>query len=151
MESTYKPVTESDIDTILAMMIDFYAIDSYPMDNRHSRKLLGEFIANENLGKAWLIEWENITIGYVILTYVFSFEYGGTIVFLDELYVAEKARSKGIGKQTMGFIQSESRKLNVKLIYLEVETHNEKAQQLYLNSGFETHRRKLLSYKINQN
>ena len=129
MEATYKPATESDIDNILGMMIEFYAIDGYPMDNRHSRKLFGEFIANENLGKAWLIEWENITIGYVILTYVFSFEYGGTIAFLDELYISEKARGKGIGKQTIGFIQSESRKSNVKLIYLEVETHNEKAQQ----------------------
>ena len=116
MEATYKPITESDIDNIVLMMEEFYAIDNYPMDAAYSKKLFREFIANENLGKAWLIQWENINIGYVILTYVFSFEYGGTIAFLDELYVTEKVRGKGIGKQTLGFIQSESRKLMIKLI-----------------------------------
>ncbi len=151
MEATYRPVTESDIDSIVAMMEEFYMIDRYPIDSDYSKKLFLEFIANENLGKAWLIQSENTIVGYVILTFVFSFEYGGTIAFLDELYIKEKKRGKGLGKQTIGFIQSESRKMQLKLLYLEVETHNEKAQQLYLSAGFESHRRKLLSYKINQN
>ncbi|MBN8640491.1 MAG: GNAT family N-acetyltransferase [Flavobacteriales bacterium] len=129
-------------------MSDFYAIDNYPIDIEVSKKLFQEFIHNENLGKAWLILEDEEIVGYVILTFVFSFEYGGTIAFIDELYLKESARGKGIGNKTIEFIKSESTKLSLKLLYLEVENHNEKAQKLYLAHDFAIHNRKLLKYKI---
>jgi ribosomal protein S18 acetylase RimI-like enzyme len=88
-------------------------------------------------------------VGYAIITFVFSFEYQGKIAFLDELYVSEKSRGKGIGSQTVAFIVAEGKKLSLKLIYLEIEKHNQNAQKLYIASGFELHNRKLMAYKIN--
>nr|WP_315206568.1 GNAT family N-acetyltransferase [uncultured Flavobacterium sp.] len=144
----FKPLTIADIETIVNMMQEFYAIDNYPIDIEVSKALFEEFIKHENLGKSWLIVSDNELIGYIILTFVFSFEYQGRIAFLDELYLTEKARGKGIGGKTLEFIQSESHKLSLKLIYLEVEMHNEKAQKLYLTHGFELHNRKLMKYRI---
>lgn len=144
----FKILTLSDIETVVSMMQEFYAIYNYPIDIDVSRALFQEFISNENLGKAWLIVSDNEIIGYTILTFVFSFEYQGRIAFLDELYVTEKARGKGIGKEAIAFITTESRKLSLKLIYLEVEPHNEQAQKLYLTNGFESHNRLLMKYKI---
>ena len=134
------------------MMQNFYAIDNYPIDIEVSKQLFKEFVSNENLGKAFLICHSNEgriseIIGYVILTFIFSFEYSGKIAFLDELYISENFRGKGIGKQTIDFIKQEATQLNVKLIYLEVENHNVNAQKLYLANDFETHNRKLLKYK----
>ena len=134
------------------MMQDFYAIDNYPIDIEVSKQLFKEFISNENLGKAFLIcqsDEGRISeiIGYVILTFIFSFEYSGKIAFLDELYISENFRGKGIGKQAIDFIKQEATQLNVKLIYLEVENHNVNAQKLYLANDFETHNRNLLKYK----
>ncbi len=129
------------------MMQDFYTIDNYPIDIEISAKLFKEFISNENLGKSWLIFSENEIVGYVILTFSFSFEYKGKIAFLDELYIKENFRGKGIGKLTIDFIKQQAIQLNVKLIYLEVENHNVKAQKLYLANEFEMHNRKLLKYK----
>lgn len=130
------------------MMQDFYAIDNYPFDVEVSKKLFQEFITNEHLGKAWLIYSENNLVGYVILTFVFSFEYGGKIAFLDEIYIKEIARGKGIGNTTIQFIKEQAKQLNVKLLYLEVENHNENAQKLYLANEFEVHNRKLLKFKF---
>lgn len=144
----FKPITTADIETVVSMMEEFYAIDNYPISVDVSKALFQEFISNENLGKAWLISSENEIVGYIILTFVFSFEYKGRIAFLDELYVTEKARGKGIGKEAITFIKTESHKLSLKLIYLEVEPHNKKAQKLYLANGFESHKRQLMQYKI---
>ena len=149
MQATYKSITKSDIEVMVSMMQKFYAIDNYPMNSELSKKLLAEFIADEKLGKAWLISTENGIAGYVILTFVFSFEYGGTIAFLDELFLMEEARGKGIGKQAIDFIQQEAKKSGLKLIYLEVEPRNEKAKRLYISSDFEMHNRKFMKYKIN--
>ena len=145
--ATYKSASFDDIDLLVQMMQDFYAIDGYPINIDQSKKLFSTFISNENLGKAWLIESENQTVGYLILTFIFSFEYGGTIGFVDELYLSEQARGKGIGKQTIAFAQAEAAKLSLKLLYLEVEPHNATAQKLYLAAGFSEHKRQLMRFK----
>ena len=137
-----------NINNITQLMSDFYAIDNYPFDGERSKKLFHQFLENENLGKAWLIHDDDELIGYVILTFVFSFEYGGKIAFIDELYLQETARGKGIGTKTIAFIKLESTKLSLKLLYLEVENHNEKAQKLYLAQDFAVHNRKLMKYKV---
>ncbi|MEM8521943.1 GNAT family N-acetyltransferase [Flavobacterium sp. PL12] len=144
----FKPLVVSEIETIVNMMEQFYAIDNYPIDTEISKRLFQEFISDEKLGKAWLIFSDNEVVGYVILAFIFSFEYQGTIAFLDELYLSEKARGKGIGSQTVAFVLEESKKLSLKLIYLEIENHNQNAQKLYIASGFEMHNRKLMAHKI---
>ncbi|MFY7738991.1 MAG: GNAT family N-acetyltransferase [Flavobacterium sp.] len=144
----FKTLETSQIEAITTMMQDFYAIDNYPIDIAISKKLFQEFISNEHLGKTWLIYSEDELVGYVILTFVFSFEYKGRIAFLDELYIKKIARGKGIGNTTIQFIKEQAKQLNVKLLYLEVENHNENAQKLYLANDFEVHNRKLLKFKF---
>ena len=143
----FKPLIISDIETIVLMMQEFYAIDNYPIDVDVSKTLLTQFISNKNLGKAWLIIFNDEIVGYAIITFIFSFEYQGKIAFVDELYVTEKARGKGIGSKAIEFIKVQSHKLSLKLIYLEVESHNKKAQNLYIANGFEMHNRKLMRLK----
>jgi len=145
---TFKTLDTSQIETITQMMQDFYAIDNYPIDVEVSKKLFQEFITNEHLGRAWLIFSEEELVGYVILTFVFSFEYQGRIAFIDEIYLKKSARGKGIGAKTLQFIKEQIPKLSLKLLYLEVEHHNENAQKLYLAYDFEVHNRKLLKYKL---
>lgn len=144
----FKPSVLADVETIVPMMQEFYAIDNYPINIEVSKALLQEFISSENLGQSWLILSDAEIVGYIILTFIFSFEYQGKIAFLDELYLTKKMRGKGLGTKALEFIQSESQKLSLKLIYLEVEQHNEKAQKLYFASRFELHTRKLMKYKI---
>jgi ribosomal protein S18 acetylase RimI-like enzyme len=146
--TTFKPLEISDISIITQMMQDFYAIDNYPMDIEVAKTLFQEFITHEHLGKSWLIYSENEIVGYIILTFIFSFEYGGKIAFVDELFIKETARGKGFGKEAIQFIQREVPKLSLKLLYLEVEPHNENAQKLYLAHDFELHNRKLMKYKV---
>ncbi len=146
--TTFQPLNSSSIETIVQMMQDFYAIDNYPINVELSKKLFKEFIADAKLGKSWIIYSDQKVAGYVILTYIFSFEYQGQIAFLDELYIKESFRGNGIGKQTLDFIKQKNLLSNVKLIYLEVENHNENAQKLYLANDFVVHHRKLLKFKV---
>lgn len=148
-----KPLEITDIAIITQMMNDFYAIDNYPIDIENTKKMFQEFIFNENLGKAFLIFRSKEgtmpeVVGYLILTFIFSFEYSGKIAFIDELFIKETARGKGIGKEAIQFVQREVSKLALKLIYLEVEPHNKNAQKLYLAHDFVIHNRKLMKYKV---
>lgn len=142
----FTPLQPSALPTILPMMQEFYALDNYDFDLATAEKLFNEFIENPDLGQAWLIWVDGEAVGYVILTFIFSFEYKGKIAFLDELFISEKVRGKGIGKKALDFIQEKVEQLSLQLIYLEIEPHNETAQQLYLAKNFVMHKRKLMKF-----
>lgn len=147
MQADFRLLTTDSTDELVAMMQQFYAIDNYPIDAVKSAELCREFIQNETLGRAWIIEFDGKTAGYVILTFVFSFEYGGRIAFIDELFIKPGMQGKGLGKLAVTFIQQQIQALNIKLLYLEVENHNEIAQRLYLSNGFVAHNRGIMKYK----
>ena len=143
----FSPLKITQIEIASQMMFDFYTIDNYPIDINRTRELFEEFISNKSLGKSYLIYNDKEIIGYFIITFIFSFEYQGRIAFLDELYITESNRGNGIGNKTVQFIQGLKKELKIKIIYLEVENHNVKAQKLYLANDFEFHNRKIMKYK----
>ncbi len=140
----FHALKTSDIEIIFKMMEDFYAIDNYPIDAATTKQLFKTFIDDENLGQCWLISYKNNIVGYVILTYIFSFEYKGKIAFLDELFLNEKARGKGIGKVALEFVHNQAIQKNLKIMYLEIESHNEVARNLYSTNDFVLHNRLLM-------
>jgi GNAT superfamily N-acetyltransferase len=151
--TTFQPLKFSEIDTVIKMMQEFYAIDGYPIDVDITKNLFEEFIANENLGKCWTIchyDEGRISeiVGYAIITYIFSFEYKGKMAFFEELFINRNARGKGIGQKAIEFIKQEAQALNIKMMYLEVENHNEIAQKLYLANDFVIHNRKIMKFKF---
>ncbi len=146
--TTFQPLKFSEIDTVIKMMQEFYAIDGYPIDVDITKDLFEEFIANENLGKCWIIYDFTEIVGYAIITYIFSFEYKGKMAFFEELFINRNARGKGIGQKAIEFVKQEVQALNIKMMYLEVENHNEIAQKLYLANDFVIHNRKIMKFKF---
>lgn len=148
IQPVFKPFEPADAPAVISMMEQFYAIDGYPIDAAVSKGLFFEFIENETLGKGWVILAHGKPVGYIILTFVFSFEYAGRIAFLDELFVSESMRGQGIAKKALDFITGEAKALSVKIIYLEIEPHNEAAKKLYLSKNFKVHTRGLMKYVV---
>lgn len=145
---SFKPIEKEDLPIVMDLMDAFYKIDNYGFDKATHSTLLLDFIAQTNLGTSWLLYYNLEEIGYIILTFVYSFEFKGKIAFLDELFIKESFRGKGFGSKSIQFIKEQAQLLNVKMLYLEVEEHNETALKLYLTNGFSKHHRKLMSIKI---
>jgi GNAT superfamily N-acetyltransferase len=148
MNVQYADVSEKDVASVLDMMARFYAIDGYPFEDQVSRENMRLLIANENLGKAWLILNDEDIIGYVVLTFCFSFVFRGRTAVVDELFLEERYRGKGIGGQVMDFIDAQAQALNLNALHLEVERHNEKGKKLYVKKGFKEHERILMTKKL---
>lgn len=148
MEIEFRPATENDVPVILDMMEQFNAIDHYPFYKDKTRANLLMFLASEQLGKAWLIEADQLVIGYIVLAFGFSFEHGGRYGFVDEVYMDAAYRGKGIGKRCIDFLLSEAPQLGVQVFYLEVEPHNQAGVKLYREKGFRENGRILLTKKL---
>lgn len=142
----FKSLLTENIPTIVQHMVDFYAIDGYPINSVKSTALFHEFISNSHLGKCFTINYDNEICGYILLIQFFSFEMNGYVMLLDELYVSNNYQGKGIGKEAMKFIKEYASKNQFKKIVLEVEPHNERAIHLYEKENFKKHKRDLMVF-----
>lgn len=141
----FVQATTFDIQQVLHFMKGFYAIDGYSFDEVRAKRNIEKFIHNKQLGRLWLLQSEGTSIGYLALTFGFSFEYGGRDAFIDELYLDEAFRNKGFGTSILKQLDVEAKSLDVKAIHLEVERHNEGGKKLYKKSGFEANDRILMT------
>lgn len=147
---TFELLTKENIPTIVNLMVDFYAIDGYPINKENTTNLFSEFVNKPESGKCFVIKYNNEICGYTILIQFFSFEMGGYVLLLDELYIDNNFQGKGIGKKAMKFIKQFAQENNYKKIVLEVEPHNQRAIQLYQKENFRKHKRDLMIFSPNK-
>jgi len=127
------------------MMSQLYAQDAIPWDEARSRKAIEDLQAAPEAGGIWLIQIEAATVGYLVLTIGFSLEFHGRYALLDEFFVEERWRSRGIGGQALDFAEEFCRSHGLQALRLETDHSNLRAQQLYKRRGFLLHDRHLMT------
>lgn len=88
-------------------------------------------------GAAYLIGPRNGPIGYIIVSFGYSVEMGGIDGFIDEFYIREKLRGRGIGAEVLRSLMPALADYGVKALHLEVGRENAGAKRLYKRLGFE--------------
>lgn len=139
-----------DIDLLLEMMQEYYAFDNIPFNARIARVALQGLLADPALGRVWIVREDGEPAGYVVLTIGYSLEYLGRDGFIDELYLRESFRGRGIGRQMMKRLEQYCRDNRVHALHLEVDMENTDAQAFYGRIGFKNYNRFLYSKRIEQ-
>lgn len=93
-------------------------------------------LRNESLATPYFIKMGEERVGYVILTKYHSVEKGGVTIYIDELYVEDRFRKKGIGGKVMEEIMRLARTLGAKTLWAQTETYNKAAQSFFKGHGF---------------
>lgn len=148
MDIQINTIALNEVNSLLSLMKNFYAIDNYSYNAEIAKKTAIELIENEQLGRLYIIKEKLDYVGYIVLTFGFSFEFKGRDGFIDELYIEEGWRNKGIGKLAMEFIVKQTKQLGLNAIHLQVEPHNKNAYELYRKSGFKKNERILMTKTI---
>ena len=104
------------------------------------RLTINHYKKNKLGGKIYLLYFNADMAGYAIVNTFWSNEYGGTVAFLDELFVREQYRSNGIGAQFIQFLEGKK----FVSIFLEVYPSNKLAYDFYKRHGFEISQSDLL-------
>lgn len=129
-----KAIT-SDISELVKLMVQFNEYFEYDTNKSRIIQSLQQFLANDQLGECYVIQ-ENGLVGYGVLTYGFSFEYGGRDAFIDEIFVQSDLRGKGYGEKLMDELMIVAKKNGVNALHLEVEKNNDQAAALYEKYDF---------------
>jgi GNAT superfamily N-acetyltransferase len=135
-EVTFRVADAISLDGLVVLVQEFYAYAEIPFDPSVVRRALDELLADTRLGTVWIMERESEAIGYAVLAFGFSVEQGGRDAILDELYVREAYRGKGVGRRLLRLVEETCRDQGVKALHLEVDETDERAQRFYANAGF---------------
>src|SRR5579864_778773 len=103
MELQFVIANDTDVNTILPFMRQFYAMDRYPFDELIARTALTDMVRDSSLGRVWLLYNRDKAVGYLVITFGYSLEYHGRDAFIDELFIEASYRHQGIGTKVMEF------------------------------------------------
>jgi ribosomal protein S18 acetylase RimI-like enzyme len=145
---TFRAATGLDVESILALMAGYYSQDGYEFVEAHSRRALVDLLDNVHLGQVWVVEDEEGVMGYLAVTLGYSLEYRGRDAFIDELFLHERGRGQGAGREALAIAEAYCRARGVRALHLEVEHHRTRALELYRARGFEDHDRRLLTKRL---
>jgi ribosomal protein S18 acetylase RimI-like enzyme len=137
-----------ELERLLPLVERFTATQGYPFDAAGSRAALAELLAHPELGRAYRIVSGAETVGYAVLCFGWSIEWGGRDAFVDELYLEPVWRGRGLGRAALRALAEEAQAAGVRALHLEVEAGNEAGRSLYRSEGFEGKDRSMLSRRI---
>ena len=139
-------VTVDDTDALVTMMRALQDDDpwSLPFVEEQVRATVELMLCNPEYGRAWFVVAEGQRVGYIVLSFDYSLEYGGRNAWVDEFFIERAWRGRGLGAEVLDFFEQAARELGCTAIHLEVNEGN-RAIELYRRRGFVDHHRYLMT------
>lgn len=141
------PATAPDWPEIREMARDFHAGDGHALSGT-GETALEKALETSPYVRVWLLKYDGATVGYGVLCFSYSIEFGGMTSYLDDFYVKPEFRGKGIGTKALQAFEKISIHENCCIFQLETEAANKHAKAFYRARGFTDMGRTLLIKKL---
>lgn len=150
MPERFRRARGSDVAAIMEAMAAYYAEEGCPFEPDAARNAVAALAEDETLGALWVVEFGGALFGYFGVTLGYSLEYRGRHAWLDELYVREGARGRGLGAEALELAEAFCRDHGIRTLHLEVARHRMAAFDMYRRHGFVERDRHVLSKSVDQ-
>lgn len=140
-----RPASLEDIPRLVALMTEFYAESATPLDPARAAEAFAALLADDSLGRVWLIQAGPDEVGYVVVTFSYSMEFGGPNAFVDDLFIQSAFRGAGLGTAALKELTAFCAERGVRALHLETGRDNAPAHALYRRAGFKITDRQLLT------
>lgn len=124
------------LDKLLALVEAFHTEADMPSTDESRRAGLAPLLDGIPYGCAYLIGPPRAPIGYMVITFTWSVEYGGLDGNIDELFIRRGVRGRGIASEALVALPKALSGGGLRTIHLEVDRTNTSALKLYRRAGF---------------
>ncbi|ETW14188.1 N-acetyltransferase GCN5 [Roseivivax marinus] len=135
MKSLHLAGTD-DAEKLLPLVAAFHAEQGFGTDEDHQRAALAPLLEGSPHGAVWLIGPRKAPVGYVVVTFGWSVEFGGLDAIVDEIYVRRAVRGRGMGGDALDGIAKALREAGVRALHLEVDRSEERTIGFYERARF---------------
>ncbi|QUJ77544.1 GNAT family N-acetyltransferase [Sulfitobacter albidus] len=136
MSAALTLATPDHLARLLPLVAAFHAEAGIASTEESREAGIAPLLAGEPYGCAYLIGPPRAPIGYVVITFGWSVEYGGLDAIIDELYVRPGVRGRGIASEALHAVPRALAGGGLRAIHLEVDRDNPAALALYRRAGF---------------
>ena len=131
---------------VLRMMDGLYADDA-SVDRGRFALTIVRLLTEPERGRIVLFKRDGAVCGYGLLIPYWSNEFGGTLLWVDELFVDEACRGQGIARAFLASV-AEQRPYHAVALALEVNTRNVRARALYESMGFAERHNEMMTRRL---
>ncbi len=130
-----RKITPADKELFLRLAAEFYASDAVlePVPEAYHLAAFEELMRSEAYLDCYILECDGAAAGYALLSITYSQEAGGKVIWLEELFILEPYRGKGLGREFLSYMEEN---IPAKKYRLEVEKGNTRAIALYEQVGY---------------
>lgn len=139
-----RAVGPDDLQLLTRMAVVFNEEDGHPL-SRGGRAALRALCKGTPHGRGYMIEHQWRDVGYIVIGLGFSIEFGGIDAFLDEFYIEDAHRRRGLGTAALKAFDAIADKMKIKALHLEAMPDNDRAARLYQRLGYQLSERRLMS------
>lgn len=136
MRASLVLATTEHLEQLDALVAAFHVEHGIKLDTERRRDGLMPLLEGSPHGAAYLIGPSRAPIGYVVVTFGWSVEFGGLEGFVDEIYVRPKVRGRGIASEVLQTLPKALAGAGLRALHLEVNREAEAALKLYRRAGF---------------
>ncbi len=147
MSAALRLARPEDLDRLMGLVTAFHTEAQITQDADQRREALLPLLEGIPHGCIYLIGPGRAPLGYIILTFGWSVEFGGMDGFVDEIYIRPAVRGRGIATEVLLDLPKALAEAGLTALHLEVDRTNETAQKLYLRTGFKPRERYMLMSK----
>ncbi|MEC8667252.1 MAG: GNAT family N-acetyltransferase [Pseudomonadota bacterium] len=125
-----------DLPRLLPLVAAFHEEFGLPLDDDHRIQALAPLLDGSPYGAVWLMGPSRAPIGYIILTFGWSVEFGGMDGFVDELYVRPAVRRRGIATEVLEQLPKTLAETGLRALHLEVREDDDQTVKMYRRQLF---------------
>ncbi|WP_179954128.1 GNAT family N-acetyltransferase [Denitrobaculum tricleocarpae] len=130
-----------DLDALSSLVAEYHAFERIDMPEDRRRSALSRLLADRSLGEVWFVHDLEERIGYIAICFGYSIEFAGRDAFIDELFLKETVRGRGIGSLVIREVTTQLASTGIAALHLEVDNHNFGAQRFYERHRFQARRK----------
>jgi GNAT superfamily N-acetyltransferase len=135
-EIVIERVLHADVDDVVPLLAVQLAEHGMPQGEASLRAAVLGLVEHPERGALFVARREHRALGVAALSFTWTLEHGGKVMWIDELYVKPDARGAGIGTKMLEVAIAFAKSERCRAIDLEVDADHARVESLYVRHAF---------------
>ncbi|GGC01386.1 hypothetical protein GCM10011363_17490 [Marivita lacus] len=127
-----------DLPRLLPLVAAFHEHQGFGTSPEHQHDAILPLLEGSPYGAVWLIGPRRAPVGYVVVSFGWSVEYGGLDAVVDELFVRSAVRNRGMGSDALNGLAKALKEGGIRALHLEANQTDDTLKRFYKRSKFVT-------------
>lgn len=128
--------TVDDLAKLLPLVSAFHDHQGFDTSPDHQRDAILPLLEGSPHGAIWLIGPRRAPVGYVAVSFGWSVEYGGLDAIVDELYIRNAVRKRGMGGEALDGLAKALKEGGIRALHLEAKQTDDTLARFYARARF---------------